>query len=110
MRQADQSPFATNLSQTAQQEPPKAPSLLDLAKHRLGDRLSPRVDRPTRGRLQLRLHLLFGCPGFGSRLRLRLGRAGRGVVPLTLGRDVRIESLTLQRRHGLRTEVTCVQG
>src|SRR4051794_4719177 len=82
MRQAHQTPFATDLRQSAQQEPAKPPRLLDLAKDRLDDRLPPRVQRSTRLRIQLRTHPLLGRRrrrgGRGGRLRLRGGRGTRG--------------------------------
>src|SRR6266511_3743633 len=92
MRQAHQTPFATDLGQATQQEPAKSPRLLDLAKDRLDDRLPPRIHRTTRLRIQLRTHPLLGRRR--RRLRSRRGGGeGRDMMPLTLRRDVGIEAL-----------------
>src|SRR5271166_2409164 len=49
MGQAHQPPLTTDLGQSTEQEPAKAPCLLDLAKDRLDDHLPPRVHRTTLG-------------------------------------------------------------
>src|SRR4051794_41787246 len=78
MRQAHQAPFATDLGQTAQQEPAKSTRLLDLAKDRLDDRLPLRVQRSTRLRPQLRAHPFLGRRGRRGGLRSRGGGGGTG--------------------------------
>src|SRR5215510_13133856 len=86
MGQAHETPFATDVLQTAQQEAPEPTRFFDLAKHWLHDDFASGVYRtPFRG-AHFRCHTLFGRGGCLSSLTLR------PMVALPARRHVRIKS------------------
>src|SRR2546422_10621518 len=65
MRQADQTPFATDVLQATKQEAAEPTRFFDLTKHGFHDDLAPRVQRLPCGRPYFRRHALF-CRGGGG--------------------------------------------
>jgi hypothetical protein len=104
MREADQTPFATDGRQTTQQEAAKSTCFFDLPKHRFHDHLASGVPCLACRRPYFRGHALLHC---GRRLRgFRLST----MVPLAPGSPVRIESSGLQGHHGRFTVIAIIQG
>src|SRR5687767_5730947 len=85
LRQADQTPFATDGCQATQQEAAEPTCFFDLAKYRLHDDLPSRVQRLPCWRPQFRGHTLLRRSELLRGLRLRC------MEPLAPGGDVRIE-------------------
>ena len=85
MRQADQTPFATDVLQATQQEAAEPTRFFDLAKHGFHDDLASRVQCLPGGRPYFRRHALFCRGGWSARLSLR------AMMPLAPRRHVRIE-------------------
>src|SRR5919109_1241138 len=71
MRQADQTPFATDVRQATQQEAAEPARFFDLAKHGFYDDLAPGVQRLPCRRPYFRRHALFCRDGWSARLSLR---------------------------------------
>jgi hypothetical protein len=85
MRQADQTPFATDSRQATPQEAAETTRFFDLAKHRFHDHLTSGLQC-----------LAFRCLPFRCHALLHGGRRRRGfrlrnMVPLAPSGDVRIE-------------------
>src|SRR5260370_42453616 len=94
---ADQGPFGAHFLDTAQQELPEPPCLLDLSEHRLDDLLSEPVSTSPAGALELLPHRLGQRPGeVAFAVGGALGAPGRDVsadLALGPGREVRLAAV-----------------
>ena len=104
MRQAYQTPFATDVVEPSKQKPAKTTCFLDLAKHRFHDHLAPGVQCFPFGRLHFCGHTRLRCGGF-----LRHGRPWIMMAP-TPGGHVRIESQGLQCQNRRLAVIATVQS
>ena len=104
MRQADQTPFATDVRQATQQEAAEPTCFFDLAKHGFHDDLAPGVQRLPSRRPYFRGHALLRC---GRRLRHERLRI---MVTLAPSGDVRIEPSGRERLHRRFTVIAIIQG
>src|SRR6266478_2440362 len=93
MREAYQTPCATDLRQPASQEATESTCCLDLTKHGFHNDLAPGVQRLSFRRPHFCRHALFRRGGWSARLGLR------AMMPLTPRCYVRIESSVLQCLH-----------
>src|SRR6266487_3374705 len=104
MGQTHPTPFATDVGQPTQQKAPEPSVFFDLTKHRLHNDLASGVPCTPLRCAHFRRQTLL-------RRRWRSARLGpRGMVPLALRGDVRVEAQALQRLHGSLTVRAIVQA